>query len=72
MSDVEKSDIEKPADVGTETEAATATGAGAGTAAAATGGKPPTFLDKLSRFTVGNNRGELPAENGMTDRPSTK
>lgn len=62
MSDVEKSDIEKPADVGTETEAATATGAGAGTAAAK-GGKSPTFLDKLSRFTVGNNRGELPAEN---------
>lgn len=41
------SDIEKPVEAG----------------AAANGeAKSPTFLDKLSRFTIGRNRGELPSE----------
>lgn len=50
MSDIEKP-VEKPVE-----EAP---------AAGQTTTKSPTFLDKLSLFTIGKNRGQLPPEKGM-------
>lgn len=66
MSDTEKSDIEKAGEAEHEpqVEAASAPPAAAATAAS-NGAKQPTFLDKLSLFTIGKNRGELPAEKGI-------
>jgi hypothetical protein len=55
------SDIEKPVEEG---PAATGAGVANGTAAAQTT-KSPTFLDKLSLFTIGKNRGQLPPAKGM-------
>jgi hypothetical protein len=61
MSDIEKSDVEKPVEAEAETAAATSATAAS---AATNGEKSSTFLDKLSRFTIGSNRGELPTDKG--------
>ncbi|RAO64653.1 uncharacterized protein BHQ10_000665 [Talaromyces amestolkiae] len=53
------SEIEKPVE---EAPAVTSAGASNGAAAGQTTTKSPTFLDKLSMFTVGKNRGQLPTE----------
>ena len=55
------SDIEKPVE---EAPAVAGAGASNGAAAGQTTTKSPTFLDKLSMFTVGKNRGRLPSEKG--------
>lgn len=60
------SEIEKPVE---EAPAVTGAGASNGAAAGQTTTKSPTFLDKLSMFTVGKNRGQLPTEKGMWLQP---
>ena len=56
------SDIEKPVE---EVPTATSSAAAAAHGATATQSKkPPTFLDKLSLFTIGKNRGQLPPAKG--------
>lgn len=57
------SDVEKPVE---EAPAVTGAGAANGAAAsqAATTTKSPNFLNKLSMFTIGKNRGKLPPAKG--------
>ncbi|EEA27255.1 conserved hypothetical protein [Talaromyces marneffei ATCC 18224] len=65
------SDVEKPVE---EAPAVTGAGAAHGSAADQTT-KAPTFLDKLSLFTIGKNRGQLPpgkaTESGENAAPLT-
>lgn len=58
MSDIEKTVEEDPATTG----AGPSNGADAAASKEST--KSLTFLDKLSLFTIGRNRGQLPPEKG--------